>query len=74
MGVKGRRRKGRRKLRWMDSGSVNIDLRDKGLSGKETQNQAVWRQLVRNIDPHIEVRKNAVKKKMLTNWSPSTKH
>ena len=49
MDVEGRRRKGRPKQRWMDS--VNVDLREKGLSGKETQNRVMWRQLVRNIDP-----------------------
>ena len=46
--VEGRRRKGRPKRRWMDS--VNVDLREKELSG-ETQNTAAWRQLVRNVDP-----------------------
>ena len=30
---------------------VNVDLREKGLSGEKTRNRAVWRQLVRNIDP-----------------------
>ena len=48
MDVEGRRRKGGPKQRWMDS--VNVDLREKGLSGEETQNCAVWRQLVRYID------------------------
>ena len=38
------RRKGRPKRRWMDSG--NVDLREKGLSGEETQNRAMWVQLV----------------------------
>ena len=56
--MEGRRRKGRLKRRWMDS--VNVDLRVKGMSGEETQNRAVWRQLVRNIDPHIEVGKDVV--------------
>ena len=37
------------KRRWMDS--VNMDLMKKGMSGDETQNRAVWRQLVRYIDP-----------------------
>ena len=44
-----RRRKGRPKPRWMDR--VNVDLREKGLPSEETHNQAVWRQLVRNIEP-----------------------
>ena len=46
--VGGKRRQGKPKQRCMDS--VNVDLREKGLSGEETQNWAVWRQLVRNID------------------------
>ena len=32
------RRKGRPKQMWMDS--VNVDLREKGLSGEETKNRA----------------------------------
>ena len=36
MYVDGRRRKGRLKRRWTDS--VNVNLREKGLSGEETQN------------------------------------
>ena len=43
--VEGRRRKGRPKRKWVDS--VNVDLREKGLSGEQTQNRTVWRQLVR---------------------------
>ena len=31
--------------------SVNVDLREKGLSGEETHNPAVGRQLVTYIDP-----------------------
>ena len=47
MDVEGRRRKGRLKWRWKDS--VNVDLREKGLSEEETHNWAMCRQLVRNI-------------------------
>ena len=43
-----RRRKGRLKQRWMDN--VYLDLREKGPSGTEMQNWAMWRQIVRNID------------------------
>ena len=32
-------------------GQCKCKLEGEGLSGKETQNRAVWRQLVRNIDP-----------------------
>ena len=49
MDVEERRRKGRPKQRWMDS--VNVDSRENGLSGEETHNRAVWRQLVTHIDP-----------------------
>ena len=49
MDVEGRRRKGRSKQRWM--GSVDVDLREKGLSGEQTHNRAVWRQVVTYIDP-----------------------
>ena len=58
MDVDREKRKGRLKLRWMDS--VNVDLREKGLSGEETHNRAVWAQLVRNTDPHIEVGEDAM--------------
>ena len=49
MYLDGRRRTGGPKRRWMDR--VNVDLRDKGLLGEETQNRAVSRQLVTYIDP-----------------------
>ena len=49
MDVERRRRKGRPKWMWMDS--VNVDFREKRLSGEETQDRAVWRQLVSCIDP-----------------------
>ena len=48
--MEGRRRWGRPKGMWM--GRVNVDLREKGLSGAETQNQHnMWRQMVSHIDP-----------------------
>ena len=37
--------------------SVNVDLREKGLPGEETQNHAVRRQLVRNVDPISKLEK-----------------
>ena len=52
------RRKGRSKRRGRNS--VNVDLRERELSGEETHNWAVWRQHVRNIDPHIQVGKPAM--------------
>ena len=54
MDVEGRRRKETSKRRWMDS--VNVDLREKGMSGEDSKNRAVWRQFVR---PQIEVGKDA---------------
>ena len=48
MDVQGRRRNERPERRGMNS--ANVDLRENGLSGEDTQNRAVWRQLVRNID------------------------
>ena len=53
------------KRRWMDS--VNVDLREKGLSGEDTKNSTVCRQLVRNIDPHTELGEEAVDEEELTN-------
>ena len=38
---------------------MNVDLGEKGLLWK-AQNRAVWRRLVRNIDPHVEAGKDAV--------------
>ena len=61
MDVEDRRRKETLKRRWMDS--VNVDLREKGLPGEDTQNCAVWRQLVR---PQKEVGKDAQMKTALT--------
>ena len=49
MDVERWRRKGRLKMRWM--GSVDVDLREKGLSGEEMQNWAVWRQLSHTSTP-----------------------
>ena len=49
------RRKWRQKCSWMEG--TKVDLREKGLSGEGTQNRAVWRRLVNNIDTrfHSEV-------------------
>ena len=57
----GDRRSGRQKRRCMDS--VHVDLREKGLSGEETKNHAVCRQLVGNIDPTHNWGKKRLKKK-----------
>ena len=54
MDVEGRRRNGRPKSRWMDR--VNVNLREKGLSGEEMLNRAVQRH-----PPSIEMGKDAVK-------------
>ena len=54
----GRRRKGRPKRVWMDS--VNVDLREKWLSGEHTHNRGV------RIDPHVEVGEKMQHKKKNT--------
>ncbi|XP_066941373.1 uncharacterized protein [Macrobrachium rosenbergii] len=60
-GAWGRARGRLKKLRrWMDV--VKEDLRDKQLSEDDGFDRARWRKAVRNIDPHIEVGKDAEKK------------
>ena len=49
MEVQGTRNRGRPKQRWMDS--VKEDLREKELTGDEVHDRAMWRRLVRNVDP-----------------------
>ena len=49
MDIRGRRRRGRPKRRWMDC--VKDDLRSKGLTGDEVWDRSRWRTLARNIDP-----------------------
>ena len=44
-----RRMKGRQKRRQRDS--ISDDLREKGSSGEEAQDQAAWRRLVTIVDP-----------------------
>ena len=39
-------------------GQCKCDSRGKGLSGEEMQKRAVWRQLVRNTNPDVEVGKD----------------
>lgn len=48
MEVEGRRR-GRPKKRWKDR--IGEDLIERGLSGEEIGDRALWRRLVRNSDP-----------------------
>lgn len=48
MEVEGRRR-GRPKKRWKDH--IGEDLMERGLSGEEIGDRALWRRLVRNSDP-----------------------
>ena len=55
----GGRRKGRPKRRWMDS--VNVDLREKELSGEEMQRPGCVETTCEIHLPHIEVGKDAVK-------------
>ena len=53
----GKRRRGRPKRRWLDS--TRNDLSERELSGEEAQDRVKWRRLVRHIDPHIKVGKDA---------------
>ena len=57
MEVPGKRRRGRPKQRWLDN--IKNDLSERELSGEEAQDRVQWRRLVRNIDPHIKVGKDA---------------
>ena len=54
--VRGRRRRGRPRRRWMDC--IGEDLRGKGLTGEEVHDRPMWRRLVRNNQPHIKVGKD----------------
>ena len=47
--VRGRVGRGRPKKRWKNC--VFKDLREKGISGSETQNRTNWKRLTRNADP-----------------------
>ena len=49
MEVRGRRRRGRPKKRWIDC--VREDLRAKGIDETDADNRAEWRRLIRNGDP-----------------------
>ena len=62
MDVEGRRRKGRPKRRWIDS--VNVDLRENGLSRKETLYMAVQSQPVRNINLKRSLKRCGVRRRM----------
>ena len=47
--VRGKRRRGRPKRRWLDS--IRNDLSEKELSREDAQDRAKWRRLIRHIDP-----------------------
>ena len=49
MEVCGKRGRGRPRWRWLDG--IKKDLKEKGLTEEETQDRALWRRLVRNVDP-----------------------
>ena len=49
MEVPGKRRRGRPKLRWLDS--IGNDLRERDFSGEEAQYRVQWTHLIRIIDP-----------------------
>ena len=64
MDLEGRRRKGRPKQRWMDS--VNVHLRDKGLSGEVMQNRFWYIHIWSETLTHIKVRKDAVEEEVVS--------
>lgn len=49
MEVDGKRGRGRPRRKWMEG--IKNDLREKGLTGDECQDKALWRRLIRNVDP-----------------------
>ena len=49
MEVPGKRRRGRPKLRWLDS--IGNNLSERELSREDAQDRARWRRLIRHIDP-----------------------
>ena len=49
MEVPGKRRRGRPKLRWLDS--IRNELSERELSREDAQDRARWRRLIRHIDP-----------------------
>jgi len=46
---KSKRDRGRPRGKWMDR--VKKHLGEKGLSGEEVQDRALWRKLIINVDP-----------------------
>ena len=49
MEVPGESRRGKPKRRWLDN--TKNDLSDRELSGEDAQERAIWRRLIRHIDP-----------------------
>jgi len=47
--VEGKRGRGRPRRKLIDR--VKNDIGEKGLSGEEVQDRALWRRLIRNVDP-----------------------
>ena len=54
MEVPGKIKRGRQKRRWL--GNIRNDLSERELSGEEAHQ---WKRLIRNIDPHNNVGKDA---------------
>ena len=65
MDVDGRRKKGRWKRMWIDS--VNVDLREKGMSVDETPNRATTGQTHR---AHIEMGNDAMEEEEVVKVIP----
>ena len=61
MEVQGRRRKGRPTLKWLDC--INVNLREKGLLGKEAQDREMMQTKKKTISRrHISKQKNATER------------
>ena len=45
------------KQRWLDN--IKNDLSERELSGEDGQDRVQWRRLIRIIDPHVKVAKDA---------------
>ena len=56
MGVPGKRRRRRPKLRWLEN--IRNDLSDRKLSWEEAPCRVKWRRLIINIDLHINMGKD----------------
>ena len=62
MEMPGKRRRGRPNRRWLDN--IRNDLSERELSREDAQDRAKWMRLIRHIDPHTKVGKDAEDEEM----------